>query len=59
MWALTRIGEFNRAFHAADDAWNEAQAAGNLQFAQGLMFSCLLVTPFWTAVGIFLHHLTK
>ncbi|HTV66057.1 MAG TPA: hypothetical protein VMD98_10650 [Bryocella sp.] len=59
MWAFGRLGEFNRAYHAADIAWDRSEALASLQFAQGLMLSCLLVTPFWTAVGIFLHHLTR
>jgi hypothetical protein len=59
MWALTRLREFHRAYQSADTAWNRAAAVAELQFAQGLIFSCLLATPFWTAVGIFVHHITK
>jgi hypothetical protein len=59
MWALTRLREFYRAYHSADGTWDPSEAAASLQFAEGLLFSCLLVTPFWTAVGLFLHHLTK
>ena len=59
MWALTRIREFNRAFRSADGNWNEAEAITELQFAEGLVFSCLLVTPFWLTVAIFVVHFTK
>jgi len=59
MLGLTRLGEFNRLYHEVDLTWDRAEAAANLPFAYGLMFSCLLVTPFWTAVGLLLHHLTK
>jgi len=59
MWALTRIAEFNRALHSADDEWNAAEGVADLQFPQGLLFSVLLVTPFWTAVGFAFHLLTK
>jgi hypothetical protein len=59
MWALTRLGDFNRAYHSAEADWDRPDVLASLQFAQGLMFSCLLVTPFWTAVGLFLHHLTR
>jgi len=60
MWDLTRLGEFNRAYHSADAAWDRSQAAAaNLQFAQGLMFSCLLVTPFWTGIALLLVHLYR
>jgi len=59
MWALTRLREFSKAYHSPDTAWDRAQVAAGLQFPQGLLFSCLLVTPFWTAVGLLLHHLTK
>jgi hypothetical protein len=58
MWALTRLTEFNRAYHSADATWTAADTA-SLQFPQGLLFSFLLVIPFWTAVGIGLHLLTK
>jgi hypothetical protein len=58
MWALNRLAEFNRAYHATDAMWTATDAA-SLQFPQGLVFSVLLVTPFWTAVGIGLHLLTK
>ncbi len=59
MWALGRLAEFNRAYHSADASWTSGEAAVNLQFAEGLLFSFLAVTPFWTTVGILLHHLTK
>ena len=59
MWALNRLGEFNRAYHSADESWTANDAAASLQFPQGLLFSFVLVTPFWTAVGITLHLLTK
>jgi len=59
MWALNRIPEFNRAYHASDVTWNAGEVAASLQFPQGLLFSFLLVTPFWTAVGIAVHLLTK
>jgi hypothetical protein len=58
MWALERVGEFNRAYHSADGNW-DGDAAASLQFAQGLLFSLLAVTPFWTAVGIVVHRLTR
>lgn len=58
MWALERLGEFNRAYHSAEVGWN-GDAAPSLQFAQGLLFSLLAVTPFWTTVGIVLHRLTR
>jgi len=59
MWALTRLAEFNRAYHSSEAQWDPAEAAASLHFAQGLLFSFLLVTPFWTTVGILLHHFTK
>lgn len=59
MWDLTRLPEFNRAYHSNDATLNAADVAASLQFPQGLLFSFLLVTPFWTAVGIALHVLTK
>jgi hypothetical protein len=59
MWDLLRLREFNRAYHSVDAAWDRSEAIASLQFAHGLMFSCLLVTPFWTAVGLLLHHLTR
>ncbi|MFZ0312105.1 MAG: hypothetical protein WAL85_05310 [Candidatus Korobacteraceae bacterium] len=58
MWALDRLPEFNRIYHTNDATWTASDAA-SLKFAQGLLFSFLLVTPFWTAVGIGLHLLTK
>jgi hypothetical protein len=59
MWALTRLGEFNRLYQSAADTWDRSEVVANLQFAHGLMFSFLLVAPFWTAVGLLLHHLAK
>jgi len=59
MWALTRLTEFNKAYHSADAQWDPSDAAANLKFAEGLLISFLLVTPFWTTVGILVHHLTK
>ena len=59
MWALTRLRQFHRAFHSADGSWNEAEAVAGLQFAEGLLFSCLLVTPFWLTVAIFVVHFTR
>ena len=59
MWALNRLAEFNRAYHATDATWTTADAAASLQFAHGLLVSFVLVTPFWTTVGIVLHHFTK
>lgn len=58
MWALTRLGEFHRAYHAGEP-WDTSEVAAGLQFAHGLMFSCLLVTPFWTAVALLVVHLTR
>jgi hypothetical protein len=58
MWGLDRLPEFNRAYHSTDATWTSADAA-SLQFPQGLLFSFLLVTPFWTAVGVAVHLLTK
>ncbi len=58
MWALDRLPEFNKIYHSNDAAWTASDAA-SLTFAQGLLFSFLLVTPFWTAVGIGLHLLTR
>ena len=59
MWTLLRLREFHRAYHSVDAVWDHSEAAAELHFMQGLMLSCLLVTPFWTAVGLFVHHLTK
>ncbi|HUI84228.1 MAG TPA: hypothetical protein VL240_08390 [Candidatus Binatia bacterium] len=59
MWALTRLAEFNRAFHASDATWSPQDCAASLQFPQGLLFSLLLVTPFWTVVGLVLYHVAK
>jgi hypothetical protein len=59
MLALTRLPEFNRAFHSADLTWSPNDAAASLEFPQGLLFSFLLVTPFWTMVGLLLRVLTK
>ena len=59
MWALNRLPEFNRAYHSTDATWTSADAAASLQFPQGLLFSFVLVTPFWTAVGVALHRLIK
>jgi hypothetical protein len=58
MWALSRLAEFNRAYHSTDTTWSAVDAA-SLEFPQGLLISFLLVTPFWTAVGILLHVLIK
>jgi hypothetical protein len=58
MWSLARLPEFHRACHAANATW-DAQDAANLRFLQGLLFSFVAVTPFWAAVGIGLHLLTK
>jgi hypothetical protein len=59
MWTLIRLPEFNKAYHSADNSWNPAEAAASLQFPMGLMIAVFLSTPFWTAVGFFVHHLTK
>ncbi len=59
MLGLTRIPEFYREYHSVETVWDRSEAAAQLPFAYGFMLSCLLVTPFWTAVGLFLHHLTK
>jgi hypothetical protein len=59
MWALNRFGEFHRAHHAADGTWDPSEAAASLEFAEGLMWSCLLVTPFWLAVALLIVHLIK
>lgn len=58
MLALTRLPEFNRAYHATDLTWSPCDAA-SLQFPQGLLVSFLLVTPFWITVGLLLHALAK
>ncbi|MGC2108154.1 MAG: hypothetical protein WA655_01465 [Candidatus Korobacteraceae bacterium] len=55
MLALTRLPEFNRAFHSADVTWTPSDAAASLPFPQGLLFSLALVTPFWVTVGFVLH----
>lgn len=59
MLDFTRLPEFNRAYHAADLTWTPSEAAASLQFPQGLLFSFLLVTPFWVMVGLLLHVLTR
>jgi hypothetical protein len=59
MLGLNRLPEFYREYRSVEVVWNRSEAAAQLSFAYGLMFSCLLVTPFWTAVGLFVHHLTK
>ena len=58
MWALDRLPEFNKIYHSNDATWTPSDAA-SLKFLQGLLVSFLLVTPFWTAVGIGLHLLTR
>jgi hypothetical protein len=58
MWALDRLPEFNQIHRSHDATWTATDAA-SLKFAQGVLFSFLLVTPFWTAVGIGLHLLTR
>ena len=55
MRSLTRLPEFNRAFHSADITWSPSDTAASLQFPQGLLFSLALVTPFWVTVGFVLH----
>ena len=55
MWALTRLSEFNMAFHSAETAWDLPEVAASLRFPQGLLVSFALVTPFWTAVGLIVH----
>jgi uncharacterized membrane protein YphA (DoxX/SURF4 family) len=59
MWTLTKLPEFNRAYRAANTTWTPAEAAASLQFPMGLMVAVGLATPFWTAVGLFIHHFTK
>jgi uncharacterized membrane protein YphA (DoxX/SURF4 family) len=59
MWALTKLPEFDRAYRATDATWTAAEAAATLQFPMGLMVAVGLATPFWTAVGFFVHHLAK
>lgn len=59
MWDLLRLREFNRAYHSVDAAWDRSEAIASFPFAYGLMISCLLVTPFWTAVALLLRYLTK
>jgi hypothetical protein len=59
MWALHRLPEFNRAYRSAEETWAAGDVAASLQFPQGLLVSILLVTPFWTTVGLVLYHLTK
>jgi hypothetical protein len=59
MWMVTRLAQFNRAFHSTDLSWRPSDAAAGLKFAEGLLLSFLLVTPFWTAVGVVLHRLTR
>ena len=56
MFSLIRLAEFSRAFHAADMSWQPEDAA-SLRFSEGLLFSIVLVTPFWIAVGMAVHHL--
>jgi hypothetical protein len=58
MWGLEQLPEFHKIYHSNDTTWTASDAA-SLKFAQGLFFSVLLVTPFWTAVGIGLHLLTR
>lgn len=57
MFSLTRLAEFSRAFHASDMTWQSNDAAASLQFSEGLLFSILLVTPFWIGVAMAVHHL--
>jgi hypothetical protein len=59
MFSLTRLPEFNRALHSTDMTWTRADAAASLQFSQGLLFSLLLVMPFWVMVGVVLHSVTS
>jgi hypothetical protein len=58
MWALTRLAEFYRAYHLSEATWNSGDCT-SLQFPEGLLISFLLVTPFWTMVGLVLHSLIK
>ncbi len=59
MFSLTRLPEFNRAYHATDLTWTSSDTAASFQFCQGLLFSLVLVTPFWVTVGLLLHSLTS
>lgn len=59
MWALRRLPEFNKAYQAAEARWDGSDVAANLQFAQGLMLSCFLVTPFWLGVALIIVRLTR
>jgi len=59
MFSLIRLPEFNRAYHSTDLTWSASDVAAGLQFSQGLLFSLVLVTPFWVTVGLLLHSLTS
>lgn len=59
MWTLTRLPEFYRAYQSNDPRWTTAEAAASLQFPMGLLIAIALATPFWTVVGVFVHHLAK
>ena len=59
MFSFHRLPEFHRALRASEEAWSAPEAAATLRFTQGLLFSVMLVTPFWVMVGFALHAVIK
>ena len=55
MLSVTRLPEFHKAYQASDISWSPDQLPSSLHFPEGLLLSFLLVTPFWTVVGLLLH----
>jgi hypothetical protein len=59
MWALTRLQQFDRAYRSPHLTWDPTESAISLPFPEGLLFSLLLVTPFWILVGLLLLLLAR
>jgi hypothetical protein len=59
MWAVIRLPEFYKAYQANDPVWTPAEAAASLPFPKGLLVAIALVTPFWTVVGLAIHHFAR
>jgi|HubBroStandDraft_5_1064220.scaffolds.fasta_scaffold46783_2 hypothetical protein len=59
MWALTRLPEFYKAYQATDATLTPAEAAASLPLPKGLLVAFVLATPFWTAIGLLVHHIAR
>jgi len=59
MWTLIRLPEFYKAYKAAEATFTPAEAAASLPLPKGLLVAFVLATPFWTAVGLLLHHIAR